>query len=281
MEDVTKALLMAAGMFLAVLILSALVVFYNQISAFYTAEHEATVIAQTKEFNSRFENFHRNNIRGSELISLMNRVIDYNATQSYLDGTNYKRIRVKIHIGAENVEEFKYQTNGAKYGSTNKYITADITNTNGNDWQNDKKLIEIANTSTELCEKLKSIGVTNPTDTQLQQLSSNASSIILGAGDDGEKISDVWAIEYRIKRADLIKRALGINIEINQETGITKPVSVSKINDIKDITSQYYQYTQFKRAYFDCVEVKYDSDTNRVEEMNFKLQTKDGKVVFD
>lgn len=54
-----------------------------------------------------------------------------------------------------------------------------------------------------------------------------------------------------------------------------------KIDTIKDIVSQYYQYTQFKRAQFECKEVKVDTGTKRVVEMNFEVKTKNGQVQFD
>lgn len=47
-----------------------------------------------------------------------------------------------------------------------------------------------------------------------------------------------------------------------------------KIKIIKNIVSQYYQYTQFKRALFECTDVNMDNETKRVVEMNFKVKTK-------
>ena len=54
-----------------------------------------------------------------------------------------------------------------------------------------------------------------------------------------------------------------------------------KINTIKNIVSQYYQYTQFKRAQFECKEVKVDTGTKRVVEMNFEVKIKNGQVQFN
>ena len=58
-----------------------------------------------------------------------------------------------------------------------------------------------------------------------------------------------------------------------------------KIEKIKEIVSQYYQYTQFKRACFECVEMTHNVETGRINGMKFQVQTKevDGKtiVVFD
>ena len=47
-----------------------------------------------------------------------------------------------------------------------------------------------------------------------------------------------------------------------------------KIKIIKNIVSQYYQYTQFKRALFECTDVNMDNETKRVVEMNFKVKKK-------
>jgi len=280
MENASKALLIAAGIFLAVLLISLLVGLYNQISEFYAQQHDLVEMEQTQKFNARFENYNRDDIRGSDLISLMNRVIDYNATESYFEGTGYERIKVTITLvkDGESKDEifnqFKYETGGST--STNQYLTKTITNTTGTgiNWKDDKNLIAITNTTTNLCAKLESIGVRNPTDAQLQQLSSNISNIIIDENQD-------WAKSYRFKRADIIEDVLGIEVKIDPTTGKTKTESKDIINKIKEIASQYYQYTQYKRAYFDCTEMLYDEETNRVVEIKFEVKKKNGVVVFN
>lgn len=62
---------------------------------------------------------------------------------------------------------------------------------------------------------------------------------------------------------------------------ILQPHGQGKIDTIKNIVSQYYQYTQFKRAQFECKEVKIDTETRRVVEMNFEVKIKNGHVQFD
>lgn len=278
MEDVSKALLIAAGMFFIILILSSLVIFHNDISTYFTQKHDDVIIKQTQELNAKFENYHRNNIRGSDLISLMNRVIDYNATESYFEGTNYKRIRVNIHIGAENLDEFKYELENSRFGTTNNFITADITNTTGggDNYANDRQLVAITGTSSNLISRAVEKGF-NITDTQLQQLQSQISNIIVD--ESGE---DMRAIENRYYRANILEDLIGWrDIQVDEETWKSKGDSITKMELIKEIASQYYQYIQFKRACFDCTEVIYDDETNRVVEMNFVLQTKNGSVVFD
>ncbi|MBQ2835546.1 MAG: hypothetical protein IJE68_01760 [Clostridia bacterium] len=267
MENASKALLIAAGIFLAIMIVSLLVVLYNDISSYYTQKHEATLIEQTTKFNAKFENYHRNNIRGSDLISLMNKIIDYNATESYFDETNYERIKVTITLGNEEVlEGFKTGYEGKR----NQYLMSSvITNTTGDNWVSDKKLIAITNTPSEMCQ-IASAKLGRITDKELQLLASKIYNIFVTDEEDLDYADD------RLYRAYMLEDLLGKNIiEVNEETGkTTDKFSADRLQVIKDITIQYYQYMQFKRAKFDCTEVKYDTETNRIVEMNFKLQTK-------
>lgn len=279
MENATKALLMAAGVMLAIMILALLVMGYNQMSNYYSEKHDSIVVEQTTEFNKRFENYHREKIRGNDMISLMNRIIDYNATQVYQEGTNYKRISVTITIGDSSIrDQFKYKDqNGNIYG-TDIINTETITNTSGTGIINDKKLIAITSTESDMKEKAKTkLGIDNITGSQLQSLSSNIANIIID-----ENATDAWSIRNRLKRKEIIKTILDINIDVSSDDAKTATLdSKNNIEVIKEIASQYYQYTQFKRAYFDCTEVIYDEDTGRVCEMNFKLRTNGGTVEFN
>lgn len=248
MENISKALLIAAGMLILIMILSLLVIGYQQISAYYSRQHDATMVEQTIEFNKRFENYNRNDIRGNELISLMNRVIDYNATQVYEEETKFKRLILSINVGEQDIlDQFKYDA------SLEGRITSKIENTSNENTSNDKDLIKI--TGVEL--NSKSIIGNNVTTTQLQRLSANIHYIM---DDNNEEVRDekIRSILTQIKKEDTYN-----------------------INNIKNATAQYYEYTQFKRACFNCTGVEYDPDTGRVVKMTFELQkTKNGKVVF-
>lgn len=237
MENISKALLIAAGMLILIMILSLLVIGYQQISAYYSRKHDATMVEQTIEFNKRFENYNRNDIRGNELISLMNRVIDYNATQVYEEETKFKRLNLSINVGGQDIlDQFKYDA------SLEGIITSTIDNSS-----NDRDLIKI--TGVEL--NSKSIIGNNVTTTQLQRLSANIHYIM----DDSNEFRD-----------EKIKSIL--------------KTDTYDIDDVKNATAQYYEYTQFKRACFNCTGVEYDPNTGRVVKMTFELQTKNGKVVF-
>ena len=285
MENITKALLMAAGMLLAVLILALLVMAYNKLSGYYEQNQELLTAEQLDKFNKQFQNYAgRKDIRGNELISLMNKIIDYNASESYQVGTNYEPIKVKITIGGNDViNAFKYET--SDFG--NEFIKPVIQNTVGgiNNQANDQDLIAITNTPEKAREIANGVGITNLTDTQLQKLTMEISNILID-----ETSIDNSSNEYRRLRAISLRNILKLDIGTNATNSIRlndknyKTISGGeKIEAIKQIVSIYYQYTQFKRAYFSCPEegVKYNSQTGRVVEMNFQVQTKEqnGQIV--
>lgn len=289
MENITKALLMAAGMLLAVLILSLLVMAYNKLSGYYEQSQELLTAEQLDKFNKQFQNYAgRKDIRGNELISLMNKIIDYNASESYQVGTNYEPIKVKITIGGNDViNAFKYET--SDFG--NEFIKPVIQNTVGgiNNQANDQDLIAITNTPEKAREIANGVGITNLTDTQLQKLTMEISNILID-----ETKTDNSSNEYRRLRAislrNILKLDIGTNatnyIVLKEGTYITDNTNDSKekMEAIKQIVSIYYQYTQFKRAYFSCPEsgITYNSQTGRVVGMEFKVQTKEeqnGQIV--
>ena len=113
MENATKALLISAAVMIAIMVLSLLMIAYNQISDYYQNQHTDAMAKQIGEFNENFINYQRDNIRGSELLSLMNKVIDFNERYSYTEGTNYKGIEVTIKIDSQYLDDFTYPLNSS------------------------------------------------------------------------------------------------------------------------------------------------------------------------
>ena len=88
MENASKALIMAGGLLIALMIIGALILMFSNLSNYQQTQIEGEVDRQVVEFNNRFETYNRKDVRGSELYSLLNRAIDYNRTQS-TEGTNW------------------------------------------------------------------------------------------------------------------------------------------------------------------------------------------------
>ena len=99
MENVTKALIMAAGILLAIMILSLLVIFGSRLSGYFSQEHDSKIIEQDTKFNAQFENYNQeifgyNVIRYSGPIikvssNIFKTIDDSNVCLKYENGTTY------------------------------------------------------------------------------------------------------------------------------------------------------------------------------------------------
>ena len=240
MENATKALLIAAAILIIILVLASLAMFSKQLSAYYAQKHDVKMVEQLTEFNNRFENYNSKTIRGNELISVMNRVIDYNNYQAGMVG--YGRIILSIDLqGHQN--EFKYKNES---GLNAVFSNSLIINSS-----NDTPLKNISELSGNLTSG--ATGITGLTDTKLQKMSGEIANIV----DDAEAIDPD---AYKIRRAQKLSKILGRTINKNDN-----------VDAIKQVTYQYYQLTQFKRAMFKCTDIIHDQTTGRVNRMNFKV----------
>lgn len=244
MENVSKALLIAGGVLFAILVLTLLIMFHSQISSYYTEQHDAKMNEQITEFNNKFDNYSGQTIRGNDLISIMNRVVDYNRTYADVEGTE----RVTINIDFKNCEkDFLFNEsipNGERLIQSSK-----ISNQNG-----DETAIE---NISGYGAKLVSEGIQ---DTKLQKLSSNIHIICdTDAKDKEEK-------EKKEKKAkEKLKEIL--NKEIPED-----------ISGLQKITMKYYQLTQFKRSLFKCTEVVHNTTDGRVNKISFEAVIEGGHI---
>lgn len=285
MENATKALLIAAGVMIGIMVLSLLVMGYNQISSYYASKDESDAITQLAKFNETFENYNKQNIRGTDLLTLMNKIIDYNERYSYANEKQYPRINVNIEINTNGFTDI--WKNNFMYSPTDSPIVTPnnrITNTTGgtSDRNRDRNLIAVTNIETTLINSNTDLSL-NPT--KLQKLTSNISNFRLGTNETDLSVTQPQ-INDRLKRANLIKDILGKTINFpnnaNGAAGIADSAGQNLISRVQSIATQYYQYQQFKRAYFDCTHVGYDAETARINEMNFRVQLKpDGTVNFN
>ena len=191
MENVSKALMIAAGILFAILVLTLLVIFFNQMSSYYAEQHNTKMVEQVTEFNSKFDNYSGKTIRGNELISVMNKVVDYNLTYADIEGT--ERITISINL--------KNRQGDLLYTTTSKddekiFPSSTITNENGNDNE--------INRISGLASKLSSEN--NIDETKLQKLSADINTICSTSTRDSdiktrdEKLKKILGNEYDLKK---------------------------------------------------------------------------------
>lgn len=277
MENAAKALLIAGGMLILILVISLLVVFKGQLAAYMEQQHDEKLIRQAVEFNNKFADYQGKDVRGNELISIMNRIIDYNSLQAEQYG--FEKIAITVDIGnSQNLwEKLKYNKKDESiFSTTGNYIT----NQNGN---NDTNISKLTGLSAEL---VQNSGIPRIDDNKLQRLSANIGAIFLGEYENVDA--------YMISRAQKLTSILGYRVN---EEGYTvdkngNKVSIDKANSyildkVKTATSKYYQLTQFKRIMFTCTEIKYDAESServngRINGMKFKIQTDStGEIIFN
>ena len=114
-ENASKALKIAGEVLIGVLILSLIVVFYNNLSNYEKVKQEQEELKQSVSSNSDYEVFFKD-IYGSQLFSLVNKINDNNKRKT--EDKNFTKVTLqvkfkkdyKVRIGATDYYIFKENT---------------------------------------------------------------------------------------------------------------------------------------------------------------------------
>ena len=224
MENASKALLMAAGVLIALLTIGLLLFMFSAMSNTQKEGVQVEREAQVIEFNNQFTSYLRDDVRGSDMISLMNRVADYNKRKGDNSEEKYQQINLTIDGIKVSEETVLYDENDPKLIKTN---------------YNQNNINTLIEPVQKLEKKYKSKYITN--------LSSN--------------ILQVMDSEEKAKK--FLPKALS---------------TYGGYDQVKKDTAQYYQYSQFKRLYFNCNQdaTDYNKQTGRIIKMEFTCTNKLG-----
>lgn len=245
MENATKALVMAGSILIALLIIGALLLMFNNLSSYQNTNQQNIKDTQIVEFNNQFTTYIRNDVRGNELYSLLNSVIDYNRRKT-IEGDQgaiqigYQPMEVKFSLQSPDGKDRKDLSidYNNRIFKTNNYTVNKSDNTFE---RNIKNIIDgevIDSTYTEAVLNSLTTGITkiflpNTATEEAKKIATNAFNNITGL-----------SVSYR---------------ELKEGTSIRERVY------------KYYEYVQFKRAHFDCVDSKYDNSTGRILYLEFKF----------
>ena len=78
MENASKALIMAGGILIAVLLIGVLMYSFSTTNEFYSTEQQTEEAQQLAAFNNQFEAYNRKLLRGTDVVSVINKAIDNN-----------------------------------------------------------------------------------------------------------------------------------------------------------------------------------------------------------
>ena len=226
MENASKALLIAAGVLVGVILITMIMYGYDQIAGYYRAKEEQQQIEQLAEFNNQYLVYYKDNVRGSDLVSLVNKIMDFNALNN-----EQEEIQISIKLSENSSDKEKAKMFYYKY-----------------DENQDVKLVKLTEVYTQnnintILNKAYEIDgeYMQPIATKL---SSNMSTLM---GENSRKTPEELFAELKIV-----------------------PENYGGVDKIRKDILQYYQYLQFKRAHFDCTDLKYTS-YGRVKSFTFKF----------
>ncbi len=169
MENASKALLMAGGMLIALLVIGALVLMFNQIGDYEKGNQGIKKTSEIAEFNIDFVRYTEGNIKGVDIISLANKVINFNSKNGILNSIDYSK-KITLNI---DVNDF------SKLFGSNSY---EIKNYDNDFMKTIKKFSSLENTYTL---------------SKMDELSSNYDSIVNG----NKTIGDILGKKYDGKLA--------------------------------------------------------------------------------
>lgn len=268
MENASKALLMAGGVLISIIIASMLVLMFNNLNNYQKNSNEQKFQAEILAFNQPYEGYNRKDVRGNDLVSLINRVTDYNrrkTTASDESDDTYKPIKITIDLTDPNTNslvnlsrEDKNQifTGNIEIGGINSIDTLLV-----NVYALTGKTIEVDNKNFNYTEQV------------LDELVTAYDKIFIDDF-DSRSIDQKIQIFYNFNNV-FGKKVFETNFDniSNDETRLaTKLTSLWNIlnSEIREDVNLYYEYVQFKRAIFECTNVKYNEDTGKIEQMEFK-----------
>lgn len=108
MENASKALIMAGSVLIAMIVISLLVIFFGNLRGLKQTELTSEQVTQATEFNKQYDAYQRD-IYGSEILSLANKIDDYNKIQA--EDKGYQKIVLNVNITKDiDSENFKSGT---------------------------------------------------------------------------------------------------------------------------------------------------------------------------
>lgn len=270
MENATKALLIAGGMLLVMLVVGLILFAWGKFSEFYSSQDELLDTADLAKFNLQFTNYENRNVHGYELISLANKVADYNFRYSNAtDARNdhkYSAITMRIHFPNEYKGSSKSVENQIWYNNEyNVHLFNDgATYTQS---QSINQIVgQIVNAATGIESYYRDSSIAS-------KLAKSISSLIVTR----EQVSYTARVNQitEVKAREILeKEALAAyNSIVKNSTQNSYNAMVQILFNTYNIR-QYYEYYQFKKAIFTCTGITYDSVTDRVSTIDFEFTGK-------
>lgn len=185
MENATKALEMAAGVLIALMIIGLCVYAFNNLSEQKSVEQSVISEQQAADFNKSYEVYNKSGLYGSEVLSLANKITDYNESEAE---EGYGTIDIEVNL-TNTLEAFPRSS----YNAENLYndymdLTNEIANTKS------KKVTSSSGETKTIAEWAKLSASAIPSDIYNQI--SEYKNLLQDQTDFARKTFDCTDIEY-------------------------------------------------------------------------------------
>lgn len=248
MENASKALIIAGGILIAILMISLVLYARSSISEYQNSKLELDRVENVAKFNEQFAQYDRKDVAGYELISLTNKVLDYNEQYSK-DGHNnqgYKQIQMSIDF-----KSIDY-LNKLTYNSSGNQLKQNTT-------EKDMKDFIASNLDRERVYGGEDI---------ISKISRNINVLFVNFGTKKQALKKFYEIVPK-----KIRDSFGFS-DLSDETVEANYDKLTKDNNGRNIkidAYKYYEYIQFKRCIFECDNMEYDDKTGRISKITYSF----------
>ena len=234
MENSSKALLIAGGVLMAIMVVTLLVIGYNSITNYQRSKQSNMTQEQIAEFNKQYEAYNRDDVTGFELVSLINKVLSYNALNT---------------VSTDSGEEDSWNNDNTDKAYTEMFIQFEITDTDL------KELFDKGTYDTQKQSSKKAIeDIMNNMHGLENEFGTNVMSKLA-------RMTNYYNENTNELNIEEINRVLG-----RQSTGWIYEEDLPSIKQVSD----YERYINFKRANFECTGTDYDKGTGRIIKIIFE-----------
>ena len=132
MENASKALLIAGGILIALIILTTFILMFNKMSTLQEEQEEQIKVEQLAAFNGEFEAFNKKIMYGTDVITLINKAVENN--EKYAGNTEYQIIVTlegetmtsSSHLIGTDAESTIYTCTSIQYNNSGRVCRMDI-----------------------------------------------------------------------------------------------------------------------------------------------------------
>ena len=265
MENASKALIMAGSVLLAIMVIGLLLFSWGKLSDFKNNDDELEEVDNISKFNLQFANYENRKVYGYEIISLANKVVDYNMRYSDVNGAKndekYKRISMNINLVSNDYLKLLCKGNDSNllFNEINYSIDG---------------IENIVNKAEDIEDSYGSAKATTDIAKSIDSLILSQSQL-----EYNQKYRHMSEIESKVYALELYNRLTdGEKITGYQNNGDVlgayDRMVKNKLKGVANIMA-YYEYYQFKRAIFKCTGITYDDNaTGRVTSISFEFNGK-------